>query len=369
MTTDGDAFEAAIVEAPDDAGAYLVYADWLQLADDPLGPLIVMQVQGRERDAAQWIAAHERELLGPLAGFSDVSAQAVHRRRLELGWGLGGVASIDIGWATSGDPARAVADWRAFLALPATRFVRHIKLGSVPQAGDRGYVPFVDAVIAQRPPLLRSLFAGDHSQCRLARTPAAAAAPVLAAFPALRHLTIVGLAPRIGAIDHPGLRAFAVHTHALPGPALADLCTAQWPQLERLDVWFGDPGCGAAGNLNTIAPLLDARTLPRLEHLGLRNCAFADDLAAALPRARVLGQLASLDLSLGALSDAGARAIAAARRAYGHLQRLDVSNNALTRAARPLLAGIARDVVLGEFHDPTRADQPDPRQRRVAFGG
>lgn len=98
------------------------------------------------------------------------------------------------------------------------------------------------------------------------------------------------------------------------------------------------------------------------------NSVFADDLAAALPTSGILKQLATLDLSMGALSDTGVAAMAVARYAFAHLERLDLSDNALTDASLAASAGLARTVVFGDRHDPDRAAKPDPESRYVSVG-
>jgi uncharacterized protein (TIGR02996 family) len=67
--------EAAIAGAPDEAGGYLVYADWLQQRSEPRGELIVVQraLAGRPADRElrarerALLAEHSDRLLGPLA--------------------------------------------------------------------------------------------------------------------------------------------------------------------------------------------------------------------------------------------------------------------------------------------------------------
>jgi hypothetical protein len=67
-----------------------------------------------------------------------------------------------------------------------------------------------------------------------------------------------------------------------------------------------------------------------VRRLALRNCEFADELAAALPRSPLLAQLAQLDLSMGTLSDDGAAALAAHADA---LRRSTCRRGAEARAA------------------------------------
>jgi uncharacterized protein (TIGR02996 family) len=84
--------EAAILAAPDDPSAYLVYADWLQSHGDPRGELITLQHAMRaQTDPSEFarFKRHEEALrLEHGAGWlGDVIARAPHRTFFE--WRLG----------------------------------------------------------------------------------------------------------------------------------------------------------------------------------------------------------------------------------------------------------------------------------------
>jgi uncharacterized protein (TIGR02996 family) len=76
-----EAFERAILEAPDDPASYAAYADWLFERGDPRGELMQVQLalederlsaaeRARLRECeAELLAAHQAEWLGPLAPF------------------------------------------------------------------------------------------------------------------------------------------------------------------------------------------------------------------------------------------------------------------------------------------------------------
>lgn len=143
---------------------------------------------------------------------------------------------------------------------------------------------------------------------------------------------------KVGApIDLPELREFTVETGGLPLAAVKSIANAKWPKLERLEVWFGSDNYGAEGGVEDIQPILDGKGLPNLKQLGLRNSEFTDALAQALPTAKVLPQLETLDISMGTLSDEGARALADKAAAFAHLKQLDVTENTLTDEGQSLL--------------------------------
>jgi hypothetical protein len=112
---------------------------------------------------------------------------------------------------------------------------------------------------------------------------------------------------------------------------------------------------GGDGELADIAPILAGRGLGKLVHLGLRNCPWADDIARALAGSKVLGQLRSLDLSMGALTDGGIEAMAESG-AFAHLASLNVGDSALTPAGVKRAQTLASSVEVRE-QDPQRVDE------------
>lgn len=149
-----EGLEAAILAAPDDAQAYLVYGDWLLEQGDPRGELVSVQVQ-RERAPAdvslatrekQLFASHARGWLGP---FADAT---------ELVWRFGFVRRMRAGTI---DGKR----WRELLTLPTLRFLEELTVGEllasgIPKLGFpsclvslhvAGFVTWSDDVFARMP--------------------------------------------------------------------------------------------------------------------------------------------------------------------------------------------------------------------------
>src|SRR5262249_47632319 len=94
--------------------------------------------------------------------------------------------------------------------------------------------------------------------------------------------------------------------------------------LAHLELWLG----GGPEGLAELAPFLAGDRFPALARLGLRNCPFADELAAALVSAPMTRRLEALGLSLGNLGDGGARSLLALPT--GSLKSLDVTHHYVT---------------------------------------
>jgi hypothetical protein len=166
----------------------------------------------------------------------------------------------------------------------------------------------------------------------------------------------------LGQIDLPRLRSFEVRTGGLSKENIRAICSANWPELSRLVIWFGDEAYGAEGSIEDVEPLLAGDRLHGVLELGLMNCEFTDAICHALVRSPLACQLTALDLSLGTMSDEGARALAEDAAALPALERLNVVENYLTDAGVRTLQGHGWDVTAD------RQDLPDEDHRYVSVG-
>ncbi len=353
--------EAAIEQNLDDANAYLVYADWLQGKGDPLGELIVLQHRGATTGDASVMAAanamlkkNHAHFFGALSTFEEGG-----ENELELVWHHGFIKSAKMSWAAfdeEGDGAeRAGEDLEALLSLPAARFIQKLELGPVPSEEEMDMSPLMKAFEArQGPRTLRELYFCDTGDWDISGTRTGMLS-ALQFFPKLEKLTL-----RAGAIDLPTnlalpeLKSLTLETGGLTKEAIKSVGAMKTPNLESLELWFGDPNYGASGGIKDVAPIFAASGWPKLQHLGLMNCPFVDDIAAALPKAKVLKQLTSLDLSMGCLADDDIDVMVANKEAFAHLEKLNLDDNALTDASKPKVSALAREVNFGKSQDPDR---------------
>ena len=105
----------------------------------------------------------------------------------------------------------------------------------------------------------------------------------------------------------------------------------------------------------------EAKGLPKLRHLGLKNSEIADEIAKAVAGSKILKQLETLDLSMGTLSDAGAASLAAKASGFSHLARLDVSDNYLTKPGLAAVKKLSKKVESGKQRKPYEDDEESRR--------
>lgn len=113
---------------------------------------------------------------------------------------------------------------------------------------------------------------------------------------------------RLGPIEHPNLKSLIVQTGGMSTQTLEEALNAKAP-LRHLELWLGDEGYGATTGVSDFDDLFSGKLFADLEYLGLKNCEYTDDLAAALVQSAIIDRIKTLDLSLGTLTDKGAKAL------------------------------------------------------------
>lgn len=133
---------------------------------------------------------------------------------------------------------------------------------------------------------------------------------LLDGFPDLQLLrTRGGNSLKLSNPKHQNLRALAMESGGLPVDVVRSICTSDFPNLEYLELWLGTDEYGGDSSVQDLQPILSGKLFPKLKYLGLRNCQYADDLAAVIVNSPIIDRLEMLDLSLGVLTDEGAQAL------------------------------------------------------------
>ena len=187
------------------------------------------------------------------------------------------------------------------------------------------------------------------------------------------------------------------------GDALAALAGWKLPKLERLAIWLGAqsycvldelyppnyddededgenryPSSFSAADLEKLSGdssdiRVDAAALTALldavpasvRRLALRWPRRNAQLLEALLGHRVLAQLATLDLTLGTLDDAGCEALAGAKSTLAHLARIDLTHNAFDKSTKAAKLAKLTKALPNAVLEP-RADDAEFLHRYVA---
>lgn len=249
----------------------------------------------------------------------------------------------------------------AFLAQVDTSSLDALVIGAWSEAHDESPQEYLDTLIERRGELgaLRALFVGDMTfeDCEISWIiQCGGYNALLDAFPMLQVLRIRGSTQlELKPIVHEFLEEFAVECGGLPSAIVDALAGSTLPALRGLELWLGDDNYGFDGDIGTYEKLLAAIKPERLEYLGLRNAQISDTLAAHLAKQPWLGQLKTLDLSMGTIGDEGAQALLDSPHVKT-LQTLDLSHHYIGDDLQKKLKALPCRVVLD---DPQDAEETD----------
>jgi uncharacterized protein (TIGR02996 family) len=357
--------QAAIDADPDDAAAYTVLADHLQAQGDPRGELISLMIAATANDdpklakaAKKLIDANPETFLGPLA-----EHQQTHdgTDRPAFTWRYGYIHSARLSYNHYADEEfegsmKEVLE--QLLAHPSGRFVQELIFGFNNDPNEDSLDDLIGVLEKRAPATLRALHLGEFEypdETEMSWYHVGKLGKLWKAVPRLRSLIVQGGEFELGTLDLPALRRAEFRTGGLTRASAKAIAKARWPELEHLEVWYGDPNYGGEATLADAEAVLDRADLTKLTSLGIKNTQFTDPLCEAIGKARVLPRLKRLDLSMGIMTDAGAQALAAHKPALAHLDELDVSENYLSKVGLAALKGVAKKLVSTrqrEDHDP-----------------
>lgn len=155
---------------------------------------------------------------------------------------------------------------------------------------------------------------------------------------------------RLGRINSEKLATLVIETGGLPSIVVREALEASAP-LQHLELWLGDENYGANTAVEDFADLLAGTLFPRLKTLALRNCQYTDQLAEALATAPIMDRIERLDLSLGTLTDRGAKALLASGK-LKRLVSLDVTHHFMSPDVAAELQKSGPAVVVSDPQEP-----------------
>ncbi|MEW5738679.1 MAG: WGR domain-containing protein [Myxococcota bacterium] len=367
--------EAAILKDPTDRQAFSILADWLQDQGDPRGELISLQLANKEGQAKKLIEEKADYFLGPLAEHQEVHDEGYNNSRSHLRtraqeeawqkvhkqaflWRNGYIYRVRLShdsYSDEGFKGKTVDILRDVLEHPSARFAVEFAFQSNGDPNEDDLQDLIDLLGEKAPPTTRKITFGDNVD-QISWHHTGSLAKLWKGVPHLRTLEIETGEFEVGKMDAPALERAIFITGGLSQSCGKDIATAKMPNIKHLEIYYGTEEYGGTCGVDEVRPLLERTDLKHLEYLGLKNSEFADDIAGALAGAKVLKGLKTLDLSLGTMSDAGAKALANAKPYLEHLECLDLTRNYLTKEGIALVKGLCKKVITA---DQEEADEGD----------
>lgn len=359
--------EQAVNADPSDRQAFAVLADWLQEQGDPRGELISLQLANKDKQAKALIERRADYFLGPLAAHQKVYDSGANNSRSHLRskeqeeawqkthedafiWRNGYIYRVRLShdrYSHPGFKGKTSALLAEVLDHPSARFVVELSFMANGDPSDDTLQDIIDVLAKKAPPTVRKLTFGDNVD-QISWHHTGSLGKLWAGVPNLRVLEIETGEFEVGKMVAPALERAIFITGGLSQSCGRGIATAVMPNLEHLEIYYGTEEYGGGCSVDDVTPLLARTDLPHLQYLGLKNSEFADDLARELKGAKVLQTLKTLDLSMGTMSDEGARALAAAKSSLAHLDCLDLTRNFLSEEGIKAVKGLCKKVITAD---------------------
>ena len=202
---------------------------------------------------------------------------------------------------------------------------------------------------------IQRLFVGDmdYEECEVSWIMQGDYSKLWAALPDLKSLTIKGSTElRLGEVCHEGLEELTIICGGLGSDVIRSVQNAKLPNLKKLLLYIGIEDYGFDGNADTIKELLEKADFPNLSYLGITDSEIQDELVRVVLDSKFMGQIETLDLSLGTLTDQGGALLLEALPKWPNVKKLDVHYHYLSDDMAKKLCSLPITVDVSEAEEP-----------------
>lgn len=243
------------------------------------------------------------------------------------------------------------------LADPDFSGLKELVIGDWGGAWEDSCQELIDAIVEKKDRFshIESLFVGDmdFEQCEVSWIIQGDYSRLWDALPGLKELTIKGSTDlELGQIRHGQLESLTIICGGLPESVIRSVQEAELPGLKKLLLYIGVEDYGFDGNADTIKELLDKADFPKLTYLGITDSEIQDELTRVVLESKFMGQISTLDLSMGTLTDQGGALLLERMPAYSNVKKLDLSYNYLSEEMAEKLKNLPMEVDVSEINEP-----------------
>ena len=194
---------------------------------------------------------------------------------------------------------------------------------------EAGMQAIVDGIVENKEKFsnIKSLFFADmgYEDCEVSWIIQADYSKFWEALPQLERLTIKGSTDlELGEIVHGNLKHLEIICGGLPKNVIESIQKAKLPSLQKLLLYIGVEGYGFDGDCATIQKFLEEAQFPQLTYLGITDSEIQDEIAEVVLGSKYMGQISTLDLSMGSLTDKGGQMLLDKLPEYPNIKQLEL---------------------------------------------
>lgn len=242
------------------------------------------------------------------------------------------------------------------LADPEFPELTELIVGSWGWACEDSCQEIIDGIVENREKFshIRKLFMGDmdYEECEVSWIIQGNYGRLWEAMPQLKELTIKGSTDLVlGEVCHEELESLTIICGGLPVDVIQSIKKAKLPNLKKLLLYIGVENYGFDGDEESIRDLLAEADFPNLEYLGIVDSEIQDELAQVVLDSKFMGQIHTLDLSCGTLSDKGGELLLEKLPDFPNIQKLDLHYHYLTDTCMERLKALPLEVDVAEQNE------------------
>lgn len=252
------------------------------------------------------------------------------------------------------DDGKGVEDLlKKILDDPDLPDLKELVIGSWGNAWEDDCQELIDGIVknAERFSNIESLFFGDmgYEDCEVSWIIQGDYSKLWDALPQLKKFTVKGgMDLRLGKIHHENLESLTVICGGLPVSVIESVQNARLPKLKKLMLYIGSDGYGFDGDVDAIKELLAESDFPELTYLGITNSEIQDELIEVVLNSKYMGQISTLDLSMGTLTDKGGSLLLEKIPEWKNIKKLDLHYHYLSDEMAEKLEGLPIEVDVSE---------------------
>ena len=245
------------------------------------------------------------------------------------------------------------------LADPDFPVLTELVIGDWGNSWEDGCQKILDGIVeqAERFSHIESLFIGDmdYEECEVSWIIQGDYSRLWAAMPQLKELTIKGSTDlELGEICHEGLESLTIICGGLSRSVLNSIQDAKLPGLKKLLLYIGVEAYGFDGDENTVKELLEKADFPKLTYLGIEDSEIQDELAQVVLESKFMGQIETLDLANGTLTDKGGELLLKELPKWPNVKNLDVHYHYMSDEMAGKLEALPLEVDASEGNEDER---------------